>query len=154
MNGARILSEYKAVTWNNGDPLTRDKLTAMVNNDDWLMKNTPRVRYTAAAQTTRDVGTKILCGRFTVPANAKVNSFAQRVQFGQFFSTGCLPVISLAALSYTEDMIWMRAHSDTSTAVLAATSSGMIVRGALYASSGAKKYIEKSFNVDWIAVGW
>lgn len=83
---------YKAVTWGD-EPIYKDKLNQMTNNEQWLFENAPVVNYNTYG-IKRNAGLKIMAGIAVVPA-AKAASASATVNFGTFFSSGCKPVITV-----------------------------------------------------------
>lgn len=83
-------SPYKATTWGD-EPVYKDKLNQMVNNDQWIYENMPRVNFSTYG-IKRTNGIKVLAGIAIAPAALSVNS-KTTYNFGTFFSSGCKPVI-------------------------------------------------------------
>lgn len=85
---------YRAVSINDKS-LTKEKLQQMVNNDQWLFENTPRVRYNyLEGGLVRDSGAKILAGKALF--GASTNDWTERtIYFGNFFSAACKPIVTV-----------------------------------------------------------
>lgn len=81
---------YKATTWGD-EPISKDKLNQMSNNDQWIYENMPKMLFNTYG-IKRTNGVKILAGIAVVPA-AAASSASVTVSFGTFFSSGCKPVI-------------------------------------------------------------
>ena len=81
---------YKSVSW-GVEPISKDKLNQMANNDQWLFENTPRMMYNARG-VKKTSGVKILAGIALAPAS-KTTVTSVAVYFGSFFSQGCTPVV-------------------------------------------------------------
>jgi hypothetical protein len=82
---------YKATSWSGDEPIYKDKLNQMTNNDQWLYENTPRMSFNTYG-IKRTNGIKIMAAICVVPTNKSANSTAT-FEFGTFFSSGCKPVI-------------------------------------------------------------
>lgn len=142
--------DYKSVSWNQSDLTTRDKLTRMANNDEYLKTKMPSVRYTYG--TPVDDNCKILVGRILVGSQSSRSWHSNPpISFGTFFNPSCSPIISLTAISDREDEMYLRA---TGIGQLKPTSTGMVIRALVGKASGKKKNIEKSFYIDWTATGF
>lgn len=120
----------------------------MVNNQDYLYDNMPRVRYTWGVQ--QDTKIKILCGRITVPA-AKQEYFNVKLDIGNYFTSGCSPIVTALPVSNQEDEVHITAHGSYKDKP---TATDIVLRGRLSSSSGKKKYIERTIYVDWVAIGY
>lgn len=140
--------DYKSVSWNQGDLTTRDKLTRMANNDEYLKTKMPAVRYTYG--TPVDDNCKIMVGRIIVPSQTS-RKYHKSVSFGTFFNPSCSPIINLTAVSDKEDEMSLRAAG---IGQLKPTSAGMIIRVLVSATSGKLTRIERSFYIDWTAIGF
>ena len=81
---------YKATTWGD-EPVYKDKLQQMANNDQWLYENMPKMNFNTYG-VKRTTGLKILAGIAIVPAGKKDWS-GTTFNFNSFFSSGCKPVI-------------------------------------------------------------
>lgn len=81
---------YKAVTWGD-EPIFKDKLNQMTNNEQWLFENMPTMSFNTYG-IKRTNGIKIMAAIAVVPANKKDWS-GTTFNFGTFFSSGCKPVI-------------------------------------------------------------
>src|ERR1044072_2933175 len=86
-----VATPYKAVTWGD-EPIYKDKLKQMTNNEQWLFENSPVVNYNTYG-IKRNAGLKIMAGIAVVPTS-KTSSSTVTVNFGTFFSSGCKPVIT------------------------------------------------------------
>lgn len=86
---------YKSITWTN-EPITTAKLDDMANNEQWLYENSPRVVY-YANNVYRASGIKIMAG-MTLISGAGNKFWGNVVYFGDFFTPGTIPVITLGAL--------------------------------------------------------
>lgn len=85
------LIPWKDITWGENDLITVDQLAGGESNDVWLRDNTPRGVYTIGNRAT---GLKIACGATVIKAtDARMASV--QVSFGNIFSAGCRPIITL-----------------------------------------------------------
>jgi len=79
----------------NDKSLTKEKLQQMVNNEQWLFENSPRMRYTMHdGGLTRDNGAKILAGKALFGASTK-DWVERTIYFGNFFSAACKPIVQV-----------------------------------------------------------
>lgn len=85
-----VATPYKAVTWGD-EPVYKDKLNQMTNNEQWLFENAPTVQFNTYG-IKRTNGMKIMAGIAVIPAS-KASSGLATFNFGTFFSSGCKPVI-------------------------------------------------------------
>lgn len=84
-------TQYTPVTWGD-EPVYKDKLLQMTNNDQWLFENTPKVYYNAYG-IKKASGVKVMAGLLLLPPSASTYS-ASTCYFGSFFTPGCKPIIT------------------------------------------------------------
>jgi hypothetical protein len=140
---------FKVVSWDPLDPITVDKLSAMVDNDNWLKDNSVRGRY-GANNVNKDTGILIASGlaRFTASKSAHQQKF---VSFGNYFSMGCNPIVTVAVVSAHQRQIFPTIDGPGSKPQ--PTRDGFQVH--VYADAKGKgKNITNSFYVSWIALGF
>lgn len=88
---------YRAVSWQPNELITEGKLDQLANNAQWLFENTPRANYRGHGVRKAD-GIRIACGLIPMPAN-KTAAAEGSVYFGNFFNTGCRPIITTGLIS-------------------------------------------------------
>lgn len=140
---------YVPLSWNPDEPTSTDKLNLMTNNDQWLFENTPRALYTKGSN--RTAGIKFLGGMAIIPASKTYHAYVN-VNFGSFFTAGCIPIITTGVLSYPHGRIMVN-HRGLGTF-------WPDQRGIeLHAISNSADVISKSkiydnCYVNYIAMGW
>lgn len=140
--------DYKSVSWNAGDLVTRDKLTRMANNTDFLAEKMPVLRYTRTIVV--DKGVKMIVGREII-AKQDSRFFQRQVNLGDFFTPGCSPIVTTNLISDSEWEVNLRAQG---IGQVQPNSNVFIIYGVADKESGAQKGIEKQIYVDWMAVGY
>jgi len=148
------VSQFQPVTIPSG-PASKEILRTMVNNDQWLFENTPRLKYAGEVQ--KSDGLRIAAGRAIYPA-ATADRIDVPVFFGGFFSVGCLPVITATSqpllLGYRR-LVTVRGHGTASP-----DNRGFIAHVTSQEdpnqSGGDASYtwINNGGVLHWIAVGW
>lgn len=86
-------SEYSPVTWSDGDPLDTVKLQQMVDNTRLLYERTPTFKVNSHG-VIKESGLRVLATTLQFPRTTSDSQW-QSLYFGNFFSPGCRPVISL-----------------------------------------------------------
>lgn len=141
---------YKAVNWQDNEPVFTRKLNTMANNDQWLYENTPRMMYTAFEQK-RTEGLKIASGILLCSPNPA--GFQQHVvYFGSFFSESCTPVVVTGLMHQGEVRITFGVKGIGTQYV---DHRGFeILGGAIPSNAYTWKAMTKQFWITWIAVGY
>lgn len=139
---------YKAVSWQDNEPLFTSKLNQMANNDQWLYENTPRMLYTPYNQR-RTEGLKIASGILLCnPAPSGIQQHV--VYFGSFFSQACTPVVVTGLMHQGEVRMTFGVKGIGQTYV---DHRGFeLLGGAIH--HGTTKAFTKQFWVPWIAMGF
>jgi hypothetical protein len=140
---------FKVVSWDPTDPITLDKLDAMVDNDNWLKDNTVRGRY-GANNVAKDTGIRIASGlaRFTAQKAANQQKY---VSFANYFSAGCLPIVTTGTVSAHQRQISVTIDGPGSKPQ--PTRDGFQVH-VFVDSNNKGKAITNPFYVSWIALGF
>lgn len=94
------VTEYTPVTFAPGDPLTIEKMNALANNMQLLYEKTPKTLYKAYG-ITKDKGIRVYSTVLTIPPIKAVQGWGT-VYFGNFFSVGCKPVITLGVNAWPQ----------------------------------------------------
>lgn len=127
------------------ESLTSDKLQQLANNTQYLFDNASKVRYKLGALE-RESGVKILTGKATLPPQTDRNYGRVDVYFGNFFTSGCRPIVVAGVESgMVRVQVSIKGHGDGSI-----DHTGF--RG--YVSSDYYKTLDQSTVVAWIAVGF
>lgn len=81
----------------------------MANNDQYLAENMPVVYYNGHG-VKKTAGTKILTGAVSISPNSKSGSGSNTFYFGNFFSSGCQPMVIASVNSYPQGRfhLWTR----------------------------------------------
>lgn len=88
-----MTTPYKPVSFSS-ELISQDKLQQVANNTQWLFDNTARIRY-KVNELTKDNGLKILVGKASHPIVTTANWIHGQVQFGNFFSQNCKPIVTI-----------------------------------------------------------
>lgn len=140
---------YKAVNWQDDEPVFTNKLNVMTQNDQWLFENTPRMLYTGFNQR-RTEGMKIASG--ILLCNPNPYGVQQHVvYFGSFFSEACTPVVVTGLMHQGEVRITFGVKGIGQTYV---DHRGFEILGGAINHNANWKAMTKQFWVTWIAVGY
>ena len=141
--------EFKVISWSPLDPITDEKLDAMVSNDNWLRDNMARAQY-AANGVHRDVGVRIASGLALITAGTKAAK-SKDVNFGSYFSESWKPIVTTGIVSASQRQIF--ATIDGPGSAPQPTRDGFQVHVFVPATSGRKK-IQRNCYVSWHAIGY
>ena len=145
---------YKAITWEPQDLLSDWAFDQMTQNIQLIHDFTPRGRYTAAHQgISREEGVKIASGRIIIPKQGKKNEASEGVRFGNFFTAGCQPNVSIGINSRNQQNIYCTFRGIPGTGLLP-DHNGMQVDILIGEEDGEKKKIAAPFYVHWTAMGY
>jgi len=78
------------VTWGE-EPVTKEKLDQMANNEQWLFENNARMLYNGYG-VKKPSGVKIMSA-ILVLGSSKTKTRSGTFNFGSFFTSGCMPII-------------------------------------------------------------
>lgn len=140
---------FKVVSWAPLDPITDEKLDAMVSNDNWLRDNMMRGRY-GANGVTRETGLRIASGLALI-TSGKAASKSRNVSFDTFFSESCKPIVTTGIVSASQRQIY--ATIDGPGNKPQPTRDGFQVH-VFVNSKSKKKKISRNFYVSWHALGY
>lgn len=140
---------FKVVSWSPNDPITDDKLGAMIDNDTYLRDNMVRARYNANG-VIKTTGVKIASGLALI-SSGKSAQFTRNVTFGSYFQTGCRPIITTGTVAGSQRQIWVTVDGPGS--LLLPTRDGFQVHVFVNSASKTKK-IARNFYVAWHALGY
>lgn len=140
---------FKVVSWSPNDPITDEKLDAMVSNDNWLRDNMTISRY-GANGVNRDTGIRIASGLALITSRKSAQA-TKFVGFGNFFSDGCKPIVTTGIVSASQRQIF--ATIDGPGSKPQPTRDGFQVH-VFVNSTNKKKKISRNFYVSWHALGF
>lgn len=144
------MATFRAISWNPHELISEAKMDRLSANMDYLYNATPRVTYKLDTGLTRTEGMKILAGRVTVGPQKTDNGTA-RVTFGNFFTSGCQPIITTGIYA-----AWMPKMFCTIGGIgrIVPDHTGFIVY--LNVASDVKKNdrLSKTTYVGWQAIGY
>ena len=140
---------FQVVSWSPLDPITDEKLDAMVSNDNWLRDNMVRGRY-GANGVNRDTGIKVASGLALI-TSGKSATRSKYVSFGNYFSDSCKPIVTHGVVSSSQRQIFVTIDGPGSKPQ--PTRDGFQVH--VYVNSNNKhKKISRNFYVSWHALGY
>lgn len=143
------MAEFKVISWAPLEPITDEKLDAMVSNDNYLRDNMVTGQY-GGYSVKRTTGIRVLTGLVTITAS-KTNTQSRSVSFGNYFSQACRPIITTGVISTSQRMIFPTIDGPGTQAH--PTRDGFQVH--VYVDSTAKKKkITRNFYVSWHAIGF
>lgn len=140
---------FKVVSWAPLDPITDEKLDAMVSNDNWLRDNMLRGRY-GANGVTRETGLRIASGLALI-TSGKAASRSRSVSFDTFFSESCNPIVTTGIVSSSQRQIY--ATIDGLGNKPQPTRDGFQVY-VFVNSKNKNKKISRNFYISWHALGY
>jgi hypothetical protein len=142
---------YKPTTWAD-EPVFKDKLNQMTNNDQWLYENTPRLNFNTYG-VKRTSGVKIMAAIAIIPASGKAWSNTT-FNFGTFFSSGCRPVV-VTGTQVTGPSAW-RQHVVITGLVgdYAPDHRGFRAHAGADKGTSVNNVINERIFVHFIAIGW
>lgn len=140
---------FKVVSWSPLDPITDDKLSAMVSNDNWLRDNMVRGRY-GANGVNRDTGIRIASGLALITSGKSADR-TRNVSFGNYFSESCKPIVTTGIVSASQRQIF--ATIDGPGSKPQPTRDGFQVHVHVNSNNKNKK-ISRNFYVSWHALGY
>jgi len=141
---------FKVISWSPNEPITDEKLDAMVSNDNWLKQNMVTGLYGAYSKR-RDEGVRITSGLVLITSRRQATASAN-VNFGGFFSPGCRPVVTTGIISKGQRRIFLTI--DGPGTELHPTPQGFQVHVEIDAAKKAYLKIKRNFYVTWAAMGF
>lgn len=141
---------FNVISWAPNDPITDEKLDAMVSNDGWLRDNMLMGRY-RANNVTRDIGIKIASGVVTF-TKGKNLSRETNVNFDGFFSQGCQPIVTTGILSSSHRSVFVTLTGPGTQAF--PNRDGFKVQLNVSVKKNAPNKINRNIYVSWHALGW
>lgn len=148
------VSPFVGVQWQPLDLLDQSKMDAMANGIQYVHDNTPRARVGVGSGAARDQQVKIAAGRVQIPRNTKKDSHTEPVWFGNFFSSGCAPLVTLGVQSKMQNNIYAVFEGIDKQAPDQRGMRITIEIGETAGKANEKDKIRRSFQVHWIAMGW
>lgn len=144
---------YRAITWEPQDLLSDWAFDQMTQNIQALHDYTPRGRYTAAHQgINREEGIKIASGRVIIPKQGKKNEASANVAFGNFFTPGCQPNVTIGINARQQQNIYCTFRGLSGANL--PDHNGLHIDILIGEEDGEKKKIAQPFYVHWSAMGY
>lgn len=140
---------FKVISWAPLEPITDEKLDAMVSNDNWLRDNMMRGRY-AANGVTRETGLRMASGLALI-TSGKAASKTRGVGFGSYFSESCKPIVTTGIVSAAQRQIYVTIDGPGTKPQ--PTRDGFQVH-VFVNSRNRRKKISRNFYVSWHALGY
>lgn len=140
---------FKVISWAPLDPITDEKLDAMVSNDNWLRDNMLKGRYDANG-VTRETGLRMASGLALITSGKRAQK-SRNVSFDTFFSESCKPIVTTGIVSSAQRQI--HATIDGPGNKRQPTRDGFQVH-VFVQSKNKKKKISRNFYVSWHALGY
>lgn len=148
-----MTSPYSPVTWNAGDFATKERMSQMANNDQWLFENISKVTYRASG-INRGQGMKVLAIRTPYGATT-ARQVRVDVYFGGYFSAGCSPICTATAISHPQKRLNVTLSGLGGTAFPDAIGCmAQVEADEMFSEASTGGSIHVSGAVDLIAVGW
>jgi hypothetical protein len=146
-----MVTSYKAVNWTPNEVIGETKMDRMTGNADYLFARTPRTVYTLPSGLTRAEGVRIAAGRVVIAKNTKRDSATAQVNFGNFFSSRCEPLITTGIVSEGQQRIFAVING---IGRLQPDARGFQTTVNIAAEADKNDAIMRSFYVTWQAVGY
>lgn len=141
---------FKVISWSPNEPITDEKLDAMVSNDNWLKQNMVKGMYSAHG-INRTEGVKIMSGLALITAR-KSSTANVTVGFKGFFTEGCKPIVTTAIISTHQRRLMVTIDGVGSNPT--PTRDGFQVHLFSDADKKTDRKISKNCYVSWHAVGY
>lgn len=141
---------FKVISWSPNEPITDEKLDAMVSNDNWLKTKMVQGNYSAYNKK-RDEGLRIAGGLALITSRKAANA-QKSVGFNDFFSPGCRPIVTTGIVSKSQRQIFVTVDGPGNQ--LHPTKDGFQVFVHVDAWDKKNKKISRNFYVSWIALGY
>jgi len=142
---------FVGVQWQPLDLIDEAKMDDLANSVQWVHDNTPRAKYRQGHASSRTQGVKILSGKKQFPKMPKKDSHTYSINFGNFFSSGCRPMITTGVNSSTQNNIFVtfRGFKDVMP-----DHNGMYLEIQVGEANGEKSKINETMHIHYIAVGY
>lgn len=142
---------FKPISWSPTEIITEEKMDQYANNVQWVKENKPDALYTLPGGTKRYTQVKVCAGRVIIPPDAKSDTATVRVNFPNFFSSKCQPLVTTGIVSnFTRTFCTINGINS-----LIPDDTGFEVQVMKFSGNSKEKTnINKSFYVNWIAVGY
>lgn len=146
------VTPFVATQWQPLDLLEESKMDDMANGIQFVHDNTPRARFNVGSSYSRAQGVKIASGRVSVPRDMKKDRDTKTVNFGNFFTAGCSPLVTTGIMSPQQANIFCVFRGLTR---VEPDHNGMVIEIQIGETANkAVPKIRRSFAVHWIAMGW
>ena len=143
------MTVFKAINWSPNELIGENKMDTLVSNAEFLFYNTPRALYTA--DTLRRVeGVKIASGRGVITARPE-DTAGLTISFGNFFSSGCQPIIT-TGISANNEVAIFAVVNGISTEL--PDNTGFQVEVNVATTIAANDRFVQSVYINWMAMGY
>lgn len=143
------MTVFKAITWSPNELIGEPKMDTLVSNSEFLFYNTPRALYTLPG-ITRVEGVKLASGRGIITARAE-DTAGLTISFGNFFSSGCEPIITTGIVAEGETAIFCVING-ISTAT--PDNTGFQVEVNVATTNAAVDRFVRNVYINWMAMGY
>jgi hypothetical protein len=141
---------FKIIQWSPSEIISDSRMDNINSNLSWLYENTPLGIYTLPGGARKTTGIRIACGRVTIPPTKSDNASAS-VRFGNFFSSGCQPIITTGIVSDFQRRLFAAINGFGD---LNPDHTGFQVYVNVAAGKEENDYISSRFYVTWQAMGY
>lgn len=141
---------FKIIQWSPSDIISDDRMDNINSNLNWLNRNTPRALYTLPGGARKSEAIKIAAGRVVIPAS-KSDQGSASVRFGNFFSSGCQPIITTGIVSDFQRRIFVVING---FGELQPDHTGFRVLVNIAAELNKNDKIASRFFITWQALGY
>jgi hypothetical protein len=142
---------FQVISWAPNDPITDEKLDAMVSNDGWLRDNMVMARYKSSG-VTRDIGIKLAAGLVRIQAGKGIDRTPPTVSFDGFFSQGCQPIVTTGLVTPGQRQVFHTIKGPGNSVL--PTRDGFTAQIHVVTAKNKPKRIIKTMFLSWHALGW
>ena len=143
-------TSYSPVSWSPSEIITDERMQQNSDNVQWVFDNTPRALYTNPSGLKRPNGIRFVGGKALITARP-TDTAQVRVQFGNAFSNGCLPIITTGNNNSFQNKVFVRIQG---TGELQPNHTGFQIAVEVAATLVGNDKISNNFFVHWIALGY
>lgn len=143
------MSVFKAIVWSPNELIGEAKMDTLVENSEFLFYNTPRALYTLPG-ITRVEGVKIASGRGIITARPE-DTAGLTISFGNFFSSGCEPIITTGISANNEVAIFCVVNGISTELP---DNTGFQVEVNVATSNAANDRFVQNVYINWMAMGY
>lgn len=141
------MTVFKALNWSPNELIGEPKMDTLVSNAEFLFYNTPRV---LLSDIKRVEGVKIASGRGII-APRDSDTAGLTISFGNFFSSGCQPIITTGISANNEVAIFCVVNGISTEQP---DNTGFQVEVNVATTNAALDKFVQSVYINWMAVGY